>query len=187
MKGLALGIFIAILMFQLGPANATDLKTAVIYKNEACGHCSPYLDKLLPVLAGFGYAPEIKDFINSPETRSEMAEVQGRFGVPLQYQGHMLTILDGKYLLEGHVPIAAVERLLKTPSEGPVILYQDSMGETETFFLIKDGNAIECAEDPNTPSTLCNLASTRPSSFPDWALPLLIVAAPVLLIARYGF
>ncbi|MEK6843096.1 MAG: hypothetical protein AABY04_01280 [Candidatus Micrarchaeota archaeon] len=186
-------ILVLALFFSMQLIFAASEKSAIIYKNEACGHCTPYLEKLLPLLEQKGYLPIIKDFINSQEARKELSQLQEKFGVPLQYQGHMLVYIDGNYLFEGHVPTQVVEKYISTPSDAPVILYQDSMGEAKTYFLIKDGKATEFPAD-SASKTLSNhlgsqlqTAAFSPlSGLPNWLLPFMIFAIPLGLLIKYG-
>ncbi|MBI5225280.1 hypothetical protein HY989_05410 [Candidatus Micrarchaeota archaeon] len=190
MKIIILGL---VLFFSMQLISAASEKTAIIYKNEACGHCTPYLEKLLPLLEQKGYAPIVKDFINSQEARRELSELQQKFNVPLQYQGHMLVYIDGKYLFEGHVPVQVVEKYLSTPIEIPVILFQDSMGEAKTYFQIKDGKAVEYLVDDASKILADHLANqietagiSSQTQLPNWFFPLMIFAIPLGLLVKYG-
>jgi hypothetical protein len=51
-----------------------------------------------------GYSATVEDVQN-------LAEVKSRYEIPLQLQSCHTAIVDG-YIIEGHVPIAEVERLL---------------------------------------------------------------------------
>ena len=51
-----------------------------------------------------GYTVEVTD-------DSERASVRNRFNVPLEIQSCHTAIVDG-YIIEGHVPVADIERLL---------------------------------------------------------------------------
>ncbi|MEK6954392.1 MAG: hypothetical protein AABX01_05260 [Candidatus Micrarchaeota archaeon] len=191
MTRLAAGIFLIALVLQLGSVLAIESKTAVIYKNEACGHCAPYLEQLMPLLLKEGYQPEIRDFINSQQARAEMAEIQDRFSVPLQYRGHMLVFLDGKYLLEGHLPIKTVGELLTNPPGQQVILYQDSMGAATTYFIVTGENAIEKSVSEPFSLSLSGLAPS-PNDMAGmlnnpWFLPGMLMLVTIALIAKYGF
>jgi hypothetical protein len=123
---------------------ASTTSRVVIYKSDACAHCGPYVNKLLQTLATSGIESgqiQIMDFLNDPAKRSEVATLQQHFGVPLDLQGHMLTIIDGEIVLEGHVPLAAVQYALKNPLPNkPAIYFQDSMDAGATDYVLMQGN-----------------------------------------------
>lgn len=116
-------------------------KTALIYKNDACAHCTPYLAELLPSLARMGYDVKVVDFINSKAERANLAALQEKFGVPLQLQGHMVVALEGKYLFEGHVPVDMIEEFMQVASENDTgtVFIQDKMSGADRYVVWKDG------------------------------------------------
>ncbi len=186
-RSVVISLILAIFLF-LDSAAAEEAKKAIIYKNEACGHCNPYIDELYPVLAELGYGIEIKEFINSPEVRKELSELQDSFGVPLQYRGHMLVFVEGKHLFEGHVPVEVIGSFLLNPSNESVIIYQDSMDEANTYFIVSGDVAFECSI--TTPVLECDGSSDSKKEENLWNhpffLPILILLVPVALIAKYG-
>ena len=126
--------------------------SAVIYKSESCGHCTPYVEKLVPLLEGNGFSDiQVKDFINDPQARAEVAQIQNDFNVPLEMQGHMLTLLDGKYLFEGHVQLPVIERFLREEKGNfeKIVVTQDSMDENSPQYLLlgssSDGSVKQCS------------------------------------------
>ena len=71
------------------------------YRSPACGCCKGWLDHLRQ--AGF----TVKDYLTS-----NLASVKQRYGVPPQLQScHTARI--GGYTVEGHIPVSALQRLLK--------------------------------------------------------------------------
>ncbi len=133
------GIFFLLLFLQVQFAGP-----ALIYKNQGCGHCVPYLDELVPMLVKSGYADmQIKDYMQDNAARAEFYQLQERFGVPLQMQGHMAVLLDGNYLFEGHVPVGLIEEYMKNP-KGPVVVTQDEMEGAKSYFMLMGGKAHEC-------------------------------------------
>ncbi len=72
-----------------------------IYKDPNCGCC-------------VGYADELKRQGFDVETIStkDMASIKGKYNIPTDKQScHTITM--GNYFIEGHVPMGAVEKLLK--------------------------------------------------------------------------
>ncbi len=76
-----------------------------IYKNEACGHCSMYLGELNEYLLSIdGVKITDKNMINDPSARAELNALNQRYGIPIQFQGHMVVNLNNDIFLEGHGP-----------------------------------------------------------------------------------
>ncbi len=74
---------------------------AVVYKSPACGCCEGYAEEL-----------EKRGFEVEVVTVEDMDAVKGKYGIaPDKQSCH--TIAMGKYFIEGHVPMEAVEKLLK--------------------------------------------------------------------------
>jgi hypothetical protein len=104
---LALGASIAIgfVIANSGPSEA------ILYKDPDCGCCSQYA----AYLRAAGHDVDVKNTY-------DISSVKEEHGVPDDmYSCHTMVI--GGYVVEGHVPLAAVERLLsKTPSIGGIAL-----------------------------------------------------------------
>ncbi|MEW6035175.1 MAG: hypothetical protein AB1529_01050 [Candidatus Micrarchaeota archaeon] len=119
----------------------------LIYKNEGCGHCVMYMDDLMDMLERNGYSDvAIKDYMSDAQARTEVAAIQERFGVPLGMQGHLLVLVDDKYLFEGHVPPELIEGYLKAPG-GQVVVTQDSMDKPTGYKMLMDGKEHACPID----------------------------------------
>ena len=88
------------------PAHAADKLQATVHKDPDCGCCAEYAK----LLEREGYAVRVV------ETR-DLAAAKRRLGVPVHLEGCHTTELGG-YVVEGHVPLAAVRRLL---AERPAI------------------------------------------------------------------
>ncbi|MDX0190374.1 CopG family transcriptional regulator [Sinorhizobium meliloti] len=97
----SLAAFIAL----AGPAVAEPLQ-ATLYKNPQCGCCEGYA----AYLRDNGFNVEVKP-------TNDLAEISRKAGVPEGMQGCHTTFIDG-YVIDGHVPVNAVRRLLK---ERPLI------------------------------------------------------------------
>jgi hypothetical protein len=89
-----------------GPATAGELRSATLYKTPQCGCCQAYADYLRE--NGFEVTVEATD---------ELPLIKRRYGVPGALEGCHTTLLEG-YVVEGHVPVATILRLL---SEEPQI------------------------------------------------------------------
>lgn len=138
--------YMLVITMALLALSVAGAKSALIYKNEACGHCGPYLAKLVPMLEQNGYSVAQKEFINDESARAELALLKERFGVPIQLQGHMSTVIDEKYLLEGHVPLSVVAGLLESGAPAGLVVIQDSMNEGEVgeYQVLLGGKVSAC-------------------------------------------
>lgn len=137
--------------------NADDRETAElgvrIYKNSGCGHCVPYIEELAEMLLKNGYSDiTITDYLSDDDARKEVFEINKRFGVPLQMQGHMLVLIGEDYLFQGHVPVNLIEGYLKNP-RGKVVVTQDSMDKPTTYQMLDGGRVYACSLD--TPLEEC--------------------------------
>lgn len=90
----------ALLLSAPATAAAVDRVDAVMYKNPGCECCDGHAEALRR--AGFGV---------TVISTQDLAAVKARAGVPAALQG-CHTLLVGGYAVEGHVPVAAVQRLL---------------------------------------------------------------------------
>ncbi|MFH0927193.1 MAG: hypothetical protein V1822_01305, partial [Candidatus Micrarchaeota archaeon] len=72
--------------------------------------------------------------------------LQQKFRVPISLQGHMVTNIGDKFLLEGHIPASAVASLLQGKQlPAGFILYNDGMEADPPGYLIYDGTStISC-------------------------------------------
>ena len=149
MKNIAFILAAAALLLLPAIAAATTASTGsvVIYKNEACGHCKPYLEKAISALENAGYSVQIKEFINNVDTRRELAEIQDKMGVPLELQGHLVMLVDGKYSFQGHFPVEAMMEFLAQDARNydQVVATQDAMTDSpDGYTLLSGEKAKEC-------------------------------------------
>ena len=78
-----------------------DAIHATLYKNPQCGCCENYA----AYLRQNGFDVEVKP-------SNDLAEISSKAGVPAEYEGCHTTFIEG-YVVDGHVPIKAIEKLLK--------------------------------------------------------------------------
>lgn len=126
--------------------------TATIYESTACGHCTPYVSGLKQLLQQNGFSIVEKDYVNDLGARNEWNSFHEKKGIPLELRGHMLAVLNGSVALEGHVPVKAVEQLIKEYPLGDfpsIVLFQDDMGESTTFKVFFEGKTTECSVGEN--------------------------------------
>jgi hypothetical protein len=89
-----------------GAGYAQEVKDAVLYKNPQCGCCEGYAQALRDA----GYTVKVIPTHDLPLIKKEHK-------VPTELEGCHTTLI-GNYVIEGHVPIAIVNRLM---SERPDI------------------------------------------------------------------
>jgi hypothetical protein len=99
LTGIASGLAAIItLTVAARPAAVTEI---VVYKSPTCGCCTKWVEYLRKQ----GYAVVAHD-------TSGMSAVKAELGVP-DAMGSCHTAMVGGYVIEGHVPAADIERLLK--------------------------------------------------------------------------
>lgn len=149
MRSIIIFIFLLSIITQIWAASNTSAHTVVIYRSEACGHCTPYVNSLKTHLKGIGYNNIVtKEFVNDMEIRKEVATIQDKFKVPLSMQGHMLVLINDKYLFEGHVPVNLIINFLekKSKSYDSIVVTQDSMDQkVKSYFLLENQKVKECS------------------------------------------
>jgi hypothetical protein len=91
----------AALLIGAGTAQAALPDAATLYKNPQCGCCDEYARQL----EALGVRVAIVDDV-------PMGQVKERAGLPFGL-GSCHTIEMGEYVIEGHVPFEAVERLFE--------------------------------------------------------------------------
>lgn len=115
---------------------------ATLYKSPECGCCEGYV----AYLRDNGFKVDVKE-------TEELAEISHKAGVPEDMQGCHTTFIDG-YVIDGHVPISVVRKLLKEkPPIAGITLPGMPLGspgmsgtKTEKFVIYsvpKDGKAPE--------------------------------------------
>lgn len=165
-----------ILLLVIPFSYATD--KVIIYKNEACGHCSVYLNTLKEILSEKSIEFEEKNILSDKKALEELNQFTKGREIPFELQGHMVIIFNN-LVLEGHVPFPVIEELFqKYPKYDfpKLLVYQDSMEDLVTDYTIFDENKnkIEC----NTANSIENCTSNKTNSkqnFIDRSLPLLVI------------
>ena len=82
-----------------------DAIHVTLYKNPQCGCCESYAE----YLRQNGFDVEVK-------ATNDLAEISSSAGVPPEYEGCHTAFIEG-YVVDGHVPIKAIEKLLKERPE----------------------------------------------------------------------
>ena len=116
-----------------GPVYAQEAEEGVLYKNPQCGCCEGYAQALKDA----GYRVKVVATHDLPLIKKEHK-------VPMELEGCHTTLIDG-YVIEGHVPIAVVDRLMsERPKISGISLPGMPMGspgmegpKTETFRILE--------------------------------------------------
>jgi len=125
------------------PATHALAGDVLMYKSPNCGCCTNWADTLKN--AGFTVA-ENKD--------EDMDAIKAKYGVPEKLASCHTAIIDG-YVIEGHVPAADVQRLLKEKPEGVIGLTapgmpQQSPGMQADVLEPKNYDVLAFDKDGNT-------------------------------------
>jgi len=88
------------LAFPAVAVAAEPSRNATLYKNPDCGCCDEYADYL-----------RRRGFTVAVKPTHDLALIKREHGVPARFDGCHTTLLDG-YVVEGHVPVQTINRLL---------------------------------------------------------------------------
>ena len=126
-------------------ANVENKQIVQVFKSPSCGCCNGYVLFL-----------EKENFKVKRTDLESIHTIKQKYAIPLEMQSCHTTIL-GKYFIEGHVPLEAINKLLKeqpdidgialpgmpigTPGmpgekEGPYVIYQLIDGKASVFMTI---------------------------------------------------
>lgn len=84
-----------------GSVRAAAKADMIVYKDPDCGCCGAWASAM--VAAGFSVTVEDVDDLDA---------VKNRFGIPAALEGCHTAVIGG-YVVEGHVPLEAVENMLR--------------------------------------------------------------------------
>ncbi len=119
-------------------------KVATLYKNPQCGCCEAYAE----YLRENGFKVEVV-------ATHDLTLIKRKHGVPESLDGCHTTLID-RYVVEGHVPVRSLNRLLSKRPEvdgislpgmpqgspgmsgqksGPFLIHQFADGETKLFYM----------------------------------------------------
>ncbi len=112
----------------LGPADAR----VEVYFNDACADCLEYIEEsLLPTLSAHGLEDvALFDYLKERSNRTELHRRNVELGIPFELQSHLVTFVDERLVLGGHVPVDMIgEALAARAPDAGLLLYQDKMPE----------------------------------------------------------
>lgn len=98
--GALLGVTAAAALARTGPAVAAPAKTMRVYKSPTCGCCTRWVD----YVRADGWKVEVVDLQN-------VTSIKKQVGLLPQLASCHTAIVDG-YVVEGHVPLPAIEKLI---------------------------------------------------------------------------
>ena len=94
-------LFLGMVLLAALDATADAAKEATVYKDPRCGCCNGYV----AILRANGFAVAAVNL-------DDMSPLKRMAGVPDILESCHTTVIDG-YVVEGHVPLAAIDRLLR--------------------------------------------------------------------------
>lgn len=102
-------LVLAVFLASIGGAAAqrSQQPTVEVFKSPTCGCCSKWVEHL-----------QANGFTVRTTNREDLADLKAKHGVPRRVQSCHMAVVNG-YVVEGHVPAADVQRLLK---ERPAIV-----------------------------------------------------------------
>jgi hypothetical protein len=83
----------------IGPAHAEPV-SVMLYKNPECSCCDGYADYL-----------RHNGFTVTAKATTDLAEISRKAGIPSDFQGCHTAFIGG-YVVDGHVPVEAIKKLL---------------------------------------------------------------------------
>ena len=95
-------VAVALLFNPLLNGKTTEKVQAVVYKSLSCGCCGLYGD----------YFKKQGNFNTQIINSEDMDSIKNKYNIPRSLQSCHTTII-GDYFVEGHIPLEAVEKLLK--------------------------------------------------------------------------
>lgn len=98
-------VFLAGAMVWPHRLTRAGVANAIVYKDPGCGCCNKWIDHLTKA----GFVVEAYD-------RADMDKIKAELGVPRNLGSCHTAVIDG-YLVEGHVPVSDIERLLAEKPE----------------------------------------------------------------------
>jgi hypothetical protein len=105
-KAAAAGLALALL--RPSSALADGIPAITVYKDPSCGCCTKWVEHLRAA----GLRPSVHD-------RSDMDALKDSLGVPASLRS-CHTAVVGRYVIEGHVPAADLQRLVSSAPKGVV-------------------------------------------------------------------
>jgi hypothetical protein len=102
----ALGLLTAVPLFLTSGARADALPKMVVFRDPECGCCHKWVEHL----QANGFTVTVND-------APRMKAVKAHFGVPVELASCHTGEIGG-YVIEGHVPAAAIKRLLGEKPKG---------------------------------------------------------------------
>ncbi|MBI5065165.1 hypothetical protein HZA97_02910 [Candidatus Woesearchaeota archaeon] len=175
--------FFLFFLFILLASSVYADNTVLIYKNEACGHCTKYLAKFKEYLANDSFKITEKNIINDISARKELDLLNQKHNIPFELQGHMAIVLNKDLILEGHVPLKIIDDLFKKyPDKNfpRIVIYQDSMSDdVDSYKVLEENKEVkECSVD--TKITDCSNSTPKPKKWWESSLFLIVLTTGLL-------
>ncbi len=140
----------SLLSFALGEPGIAETLRFELAKTQSCGCCVAYAKRL----QSGGYEVEAEDL-----PMATLIELKNERGVPPELTSCHTSIV-GNYVIEGHVPLAEIQRFLAEapdaiglavagmPLGSPGMEYGDSRDAFDVVLIRKDGSTVVFASYP---------------------------------------
>ena len=136
-----LSLLALVMALAANPANSTERPPATLYKNPQCSCCEQYAD----YLRNNGFTVKVV-----PTHNLSLIRRQAGVNIPEKLEG-CHTMFIGKYVVDGHVPLKTLDKLLtERPEIRGISLPGMPMGspgmtgqKTEPFTIYEIGNNAE--------------------------------------------
>ncbi len=118
--------------------NILEPDKVLIYYSEACTGCLDYINTLRDYFIKNGYSVELKDYINRKENREELNIISDELCIPPKLQGHIVTFVEDRIILEGHVSIENIEYLENIKNDlwfEKILIFQDEMSNPKWYTI----------------------------------------------------
>ena len=98
-------ILLLILLATSATALASSSHGVTIYFNGGCYSCVRYVDELEQALRYIGITDISKYDYSNATAFDVLSRTRERLGVPREFIGSATTVVDGKYIFEGYLPV----------------------------------------------------------------------------------
>ncbi len=170
--------FLVPIAFLSQPASSIQ-SSAVIYFNYSCEPCASYAYKLKAALDEVGITDSAMKDILDKNNAFELRELRQRLGVPESMWGHLVTVVDNKFLFEGYVPINLITEFLTREKDSYqfIVIYYD--GKTETYLLMNELGEIKSCQITES-IVNCDQKASFLKTFSNMPMILLVAASGLI-------
>ena len=154
-KSIGLAV-LALAVALSGGVEAQKPVAVQVFKDASCGCCANWVEHL-----------RRKGFAPTSENVADMNAVKAKYGVPAQTRS-CHTALVGGYVIEGHVPAADIQRLLKEkPKVAGLAKTIEEKGDSKIWRFVVE-NVAPLEPEPSMPPLSETLGHVHVSTYKSW-------------------